>query len=274
MEKINFRYNRTMFFSLVDIEVGGHLYWNIAGLVFHGEVLIILWLVIGIILSICFLGLVDLELLPKEEEQSFKEHAELLPKEEQSFKEHAELLPKEEQSFIEHVSFYVGFITKSQIGKTEHRRWIPLIGTLFIFIFVSNWIGALIPWKFLHLPASIFVAAPTSDINTPVALALLTSLSYFYAGINFKGLGFFTRYISPTIIFLPINILEDFSKPLSLSFRLFGNALADEIVIGVLCFLNIFLPFPVMFLGLFASSIQALVFSTLSGAYIAESMEE
>ena len=94
------------------------------------------------------------------------------------------------------------------------------------------------------------------------------------AGLSKKGLGFFARYISPTPIFLPINILEDFTKPLSLSFRLFGNILADEIVVSVLCLLvPLFIPLPVMVLGLFASSVQALVFSTLSAAYIGESLE-
>ena len=105
-------------------------------------------------------------------------------------------------------------------------------------------------------------------------ISLLTSLSYFYGGFKAKGLGFFARYISPTPIFLPINILEDFTKPLSLSFRLFGNILADEIVVSVLCLLvPLLVPLPVMCLGIFASSVQALVFATLSAAYIAESVE-
>merc|ERR1711924_75475 len=65
------------------------------------------------------------------------------------------------------------------------------------------------------------------------ALALLTSLTYFYAGFRKKGLGYFKRYLEPTPILLPINILEDFTKPLSLSFRLFGNVLADELTISV-----------------------------------------
>ena len=126
-------------------------------------------------------------------------------------------------------------------------------------------------WIFL---AEGELAAPTNDINTTVALSLLTSVSYFYAGLSKKGLGFFARYISPTPIFLPINILEDFTKPLSLSFRLFGNILADEIVVSVLCLLvPLFIPLPVMVLGIFASSVQALVFSTLSAAYIGESLE-
>ena len=64
------------------------------------------------------------------------------------------------------------------------------IGTLFLFIFGSNWAGAVIPWKLIELPEGEF-AAPTNDINTTVALALLTSFAYFYAGLSKKGLGIF-----------------------------------------------------------------------------------
>ena len=74
---------------------------------------------------------------------------------------------------------------------------------------------------------------------------------------------------------LPFKILEDFTKPLSLSFRLFGNILADELVVGVLVFLvPLILPIPVMFLGLFTSAIQALIFATLAAYYIGEAVEE
>jgi F-type H+-transporting ATPase subunit a len=118
------------------------------------------------------------------------------------------------------------------------------------------------------------LAAPTNDINTTVALALLVSLAYFYAGFRKKGLGYFAKYIQPTPVLLPIAILEDFTKPLSLSFRLFGNILADELVVAVLVLLvPLFVPLPVMLLGLFTSAIQALVFSTLAGAYIHEALE-
>jgi F-type H+-transporting ATPase subunit a len=233
-----------MFFSLVAVEVGEHLYWNIAGLTLHGQVLLITWLVILIILTIAFLGTLKLK-----------------------------LIPEGLQNFSEIVFEYVASIAKEQLGEYEYRPWISLIGTLFLFIFVSNWLGALVPWKLLELSEGE-LAAPTNDINTTVALSLLTSLSYFYAGFKAKGLGFFARYISPTPIFLPINILEDFSKPLSLSFRLFGNILADEIVVSVLCLLvPLLVPLPVMVLGVFASSVQALVFATLAGAYICESIE-
>ena len=70
-------------------------------------------------------------------------------------------------------------------------------------------------------------------------------------------------------------ILEDFTKPLSLSFRLFGNILADELVVGVLVFLvPLVLPIPVMFLGLFTTAIHALIFATLAAYYIGEAVEE
>lgn len=184
-----------------------------------------------------------------------------------------EQVPNGSQNFIELVFEYLTGIAKDQLGEYEYRPWIPFTGTIFLFIFVGNWLGALVPWKLIQLPEGE-LAAPTNDINTTVALALLTSLSYFYAGLKAKGLGFFSRYISPTPVFLPINILEDFSKPLSLSFRLFGNVVADEIVVSVLCLLvPLFIPLPVMVLGIFASSVQALVFSTLAASYIAESIE-
>jgi len=163
---------------------------------------------------------------------------------------------------------------KNQIGEHNYRPWVPYVSTVFLFIFVSNWSGALIPLKLIHLPSGE-LAAPTNDINTTVALALLTSLSYFYGGISKKGLNYFGRYVQPTPILLPINVLEDFTKPLSLSFRLFGNILADELVVSVFALLvPIFIPLPVMTLGLFASSVQALIFSTLSAAYIGEAVEE
>jgi F-type H+-transporting ATPase subunit a len=233
-----------MFFSLAAVEVGTHLCWNIAGLTVHGQVLLVTWLVIAIILTITVLGTSNLE-----------------------------QVPKGLQNFVEAVYEYVAGIAKDQMGEYEYRTWTPFVGTLFLFIFVANWLGALVPWKLIELPEGE-LAAPTNDINTTVALSLLTSLSYFYAGFKAKGLGFFGRYISPTPLFLPLNLLEDFAKPLSLSFRLFGNILADELVVSVLCLLApLFVPLPVMCLGIFASSIQALVFSTLSAAYIAESIE-
>jgi F-type H+-transporting ATPase subunit a len=178
------------------------------------------------------------------------------------------------QNLTEYVTEFIYDLSKTQVGDHDYINWVSFLGTVFLFIFISNWSGALIPWKFIELPSGE-LAAPTNDINTTVALALLTSLSYFFAGISKKGFSYFKRYIQPAAFLLPINVLEDFTKPLSLSFRLFGNILADELVVAVLLSLvPLFIPIPLMLLGLFTSAIQALVFSTLAGAYIGESVED
>jgi F-type H+-transporting ATPase subunit a len=182
-------------------------------------------------------------------------------------------IPTGIQNLMEYILEFLRDLTRSQLGEKEYRPWLPFVGTLFLFIFVSNWSGALIPWKLIEIPDSE-LAAPTNDINTTVALALLVSLAYFYAGFKKKGLGYFANYVQPIPIILPIKILEDFTKPLSLSFRLFGNILADELVVAVLVFLvPLFIPLPLMALGLFTSAIQALVFATLAAAYIHEAIE-
>jgi F-type H+-transporting ATPase subunit a len=232
-------------FELSEVSVGEHYYWQIGGYEVHGQVLLTSWFVLG---SVILFGLIA--------------NKDLKP------------LPEGLQNFSELVTEFIRDLAKTQVGEEEYLKWVPFIGTIFIFVLVSNWSGALLPWRLLEIPNGE-LAAPTNDINTTVALALLTSISYFYAGIRKKGLGYFKRYVQPAVFLLPINVLEDFSKPLSLSFRLFGNILADELVVGVLVALvPLIVPIPVMLLGVFTSAIQALVFATLAGAYIGESVED
>eukprot|EP00929_Paragymnodinium_shiwhaense_P019954 TRINITY_DN1343_c0_g1_i5.p1 TRINITY_DN1343_c0_g1~~TRINITY_DN1343_c0_g1_i5.p1 ORF type:complete len:295 (-),score=79.92 TRINITY_DN1343_c0_g1_i5:226-1110(-) len=177
------------------------------------------------------------------------------------------------RNFQEMTLGFTSDIAKNNLGESLYRPWVPYVTTIFLFIFGSNWSGALVPWKLLELPEGE-LAAPTNNINTTVALSLLTSIAYFGGGLARKGLGYFARYVKPTPILLPINVLEDFTKPLSLSFRLFGNVLADELTVAVLTFLVPFvIPLPIMGLGIFAGSIQALIFATLASAYIAEALE-
>jgi F-type H+-transporting ATPase subunit a len=238
-----FLYSNT-FTLLAEAEVGKHFYWNIAGQLIHGQVLVVVWFVALVLLVLSFLG-----------------------------SSNADRIPHGFQNFMEAAVDFVTDIARDQLGESFYKDWIPFIGTLFFFIFGCNWAAAVVPWKLIELPEGE-LAAPTNDINTTVALALLTSLSYFYAGLSKKGLGYFKRYIQPIPLLLPINILEDFTKPLSLSFRLFGNILADELTVSVLTSLvPLVIPLPIMLLGLFAGSVQALIFSTLAAAYIAEALE-
>lgn len=231
-------------FKIASIELGQHFYWSLNGFQVHGQVLINSWIVFLIILTVSIITTRELK-----------------------------IVPEEKQSFIELVTEFIRDIAKTQIGEANYLKWVPYLGTIFLFIFVSNWSGALVPWKLLELPNGE-LGAPTNDINTTAGLAILTSVSYFYAGISKKGLSYFSKYVQPTPILLPINILEDFTKPLSLSFRLFGNILADELVVAVLVSLvPLIVPIPLILLGLFTSGIQALIFSTLSGSYIGEAIE-
>ena len=236
--------NLSSLLFLSGVEVGKHFYWEFSGITFHGQVFLVSWFVIALLLVFAILGITS-----------------------------KKRVPETWQNFMESVIEFTKDIAVNQLGESEYRPWLPFISTLFLFIFGCNWAGALVPWKLIELPEGE-LAAPTNDINTTVALALLTSVMYFYAGLRKKGIGYFKRYLEPTPILLPINILEDFTKPLSLSFRLFGNILADELTVSVLTMLvPLIIPLPIMVLGVFASSIQALIFSTLAAAYIAEAVE-
>jgi hypothetical protein len=125
-------------------------------------------------------------------------------------------------------------------------------------------------------PRSINGIGRTSGTSmTKTATTSSSAKTFPKSRISKKGFGYFKRYVSPAAFLLPINILEDFTKPLSLSFRLFGNILADELVVGVLITLvPLIIPIPLILLGVFTSAIQALVFATLAGAYIGEAVEQ
>lgn len=229
---------------IASIEVGEHLYWHIGNFKVHGQVFLVSWFVMAILIIGSFLA-----------------------------SKNVERIPSGLQNFMEYVLEFIRGLARDQIGEKEYRPWVPFIGTLFLFIFVSNWSGALFPWKLIEIPEGE-LAAPTLDINTTVALALLSSLAYFYAGISKKGLGYFADYAQPSPIMVPFRAIEDFTRPLSLSFRLFGNILADELAVGVLVLLvPLFVPLPLMVLGVFLSAIQALIFATLAASYIGEAIE-
>lgn len=143
------------FYDISAVEVGQHFYWQIGDFQVHAQVLITSWVVIAILLISTILVV-----------------------------RNPQTIPTSGQNFFEYVLEFIRDVSKTQIGE-EYGPWVPFIGTLFLFIFVSNWSGALLPWKIIKLPHGE-LAAPTNDINTTVALALLTSVAYFYAGISKK----------------------------------------------------------------------------------------
>ncbi|CAN6440848.1 unnamed protein product [Victoria cruziana] len=231
-------------YEISSVEVGQHFYWQIGGFQVHAQVLITSWVIIAILLGSAAIAV-----------------------------RNPQTIPTSGQNFFKYVLEFIRDVSKTQIREEEYGPWVLFIGTMFLFIFVSNWSSALLPWRIIQLPHGE-LDAPTNDINTTVSLTLPMSMAYFYAGLTKKGLGYFSKYIQPTPILLPINVLEDFTKPLSLSFRLFENILADELVVVVLISLvPLVIPILVMILGLFTSGIQALIFAMLAATYIGESME-
>lgn len=230
---------------LSKIEVGSHLYIHFGNnFHLHGETVIVSSLVVFSIIFFLFFGTRELK-----------------------------KVPEGAQNVLEVLYEFVKGIALTQMGPSYYSQFLPFVATVFLFVLGSNLSGALIPWKLFELPSGE-LAAPTNDINTTACLALFTSIAYFSAGFKIKGIGYFARYIKPAPFFLPINIVEDFTKPLSLNFRLFGNVVADELTVTVICSLvPLFIPLPIMMLGLFASTLQALIFATLAAAYIGEVIE-
>jgi F-type H+-transporting ATPase subunit a len=143
------------------------------------------------------------------------------------------------------------------------RKYLPLIGSLFIYIFVSNLLG-MIPG----------INPPTSNINTNLACSLVVFVTYNVMGIREQGLKNYIKHFMGPIIWLAplmivLELVSHLVRPMSLSIRLFGNIMGDHMVLGVFTELTK-IGVPVIFLGLalFVSFIQAFVFSLLSMIYI------
>ncbi len=150
------------------------------------------------------------------------------------------------------------------MGKKAARKYFPFLATIFIFILFMNYSSVLpgsgtLPW----------LTTPTTTWSVTLALALCVFFSIHYYGIKEKGLGYFKHFIEPYPFFLPLNLLEEITKPLSLSLRLFGNMFGEKMV-GMTLFglVPLLLPLPAYFLGLLFGSIQAFVFTLLAAVYI------
>ena len=175
-------------------------------------------------------------------------------------------IPKGLQNILEYgVSALENFFA-DLMGVKRARKYLPFLMTFFLFILISNYSG-LLPMAG-HLPG---LKPPTSNVNVTGTLAVIVALSLFYFGIKGKGMGYFKHFISPVPVLLPINILETFTRPLSLALRLFGNIYGEEMVVAVLLgLMPILLPLPIQVLGVLFGAVQAFVFTLLAAIYIEE----
>lgn len=152
-------------------------------------------------------------------------------------------------------------LTEDALDRKMAKTYGPLIVCLFLFLLISNWLG-LIP----HLQE------PTKDLNTPLSLGVLGFVIAHYAGIKSKGFkAYVMEYFQPIFFMMPLNLIGELAKIVSISFRLFGNIMGGSIIILVVSYLtyNIVLP-PLLnaFFGLFVGTIQAFVFTMLTVVYI------
>jgi len=155
-----------------------------------------------------------------------------------------------------------------EIMGPQGHQYFTLIGTLFLFILVSNIIG-LVPG----------FNSPTANINTTAALALTVFAATHIIGVAKHGLSYFKHFMGPVAwlapLMIPIEVISHLARPVSLSFRLFGNMVAKHELMLVLAALAPFLaPVPILGLGLFVAFVQAGVFTLLTMLYLAGSIEE
>jgi F-type H+-transporting ATPase subunit a len=160
-------------------------------------------------------------------------------------------------------------LMKDVIGK-DSRRFTALIGTLAIYILVSNLLGM--------IPGFL---SPTSNLNVTASCAICVFVYYNYHGFRKQGfVGYLKHFAGPVALLAPllfvVELVSHMARPFSLSVRLFGNIFAEELLISSLN--NFIFPFlasiPVMFLSLFAGTIQAFIFILLTMVYISGAVEE
>jgi F-type H+-transporting ATPase subunit a len=178
------------------------------------------------------------------------------------------MIPEGGQNFFEVVISGIENFQVEVMG--EHgRSMFPLIATLGLFIFLSNVIG-LIPGFY----------SPTASINTTLACALIVFFTTHIIGVKYHGVKYIKHFLGPiwwmAPLMLPIEIIGHLSRVLSLTLRLFGNIMGEDLVLAILLLLagKFLAPLPMMFLAVFTSFVQAFIFALLSMMYIAGSMEE
>lgn len=176
--------------------------------------------------------------------------------------------PGKLQLMVEEIFNFLRGLVYENIGFQKGAGLMCLIFSLFLFLLFSNLWG-LVP----------SMMSPTADINTTLGMALTVFFLVQILGLRYKGGKYFKHYIEPIFLFLPLTIVEELSKPVTLAFRLYGNIYAGEVAIAVLLglfsltadFMGGFLASVVwLSFSTFVGFIQAFVFTMLTIAYISQ----
>ena len=147
-----------------------------------------------------------------------------------------------------------------EVGLESPRTYIAFIGTLFLFIAVSN-LCTILPWY----------ESPTGSVATTTALALCVFVAVPFYGIEQQGLGGYLKsYLQPTVIMLPFNIISEISRTIALAIRLFGNMMSGTMIVAILLTITpLVFPIIMSLLGLLTGMVQAYIFCILATVYIA-----
>jgi len=157
------------------------------------------------------------------------------------------------------LDFFAGIM-----GMKHAKQFLPILATFFMFILFSNYSG-LLPMSG-HLPG---LAAPTSTLSVTAGLAIVVFFCTHFFGVKEKGLGYFKHFLQPVAFLLPLMIIEEFVRPLSLSLRLYGNIFGEEMVTAQLfAMVPLGVPLLMQILGILMGLIQAFVFTLLTAVYL------
>jgi len=151
-----------------------------------------------------------------------------------------------------------------EVIRKSPRPFLPLLGTLFIFLVAANLSGV--------LPG---VEAPTGKLETPAALALIVFVAVHYFGVRARGpFGYLASFAKPKLIMLPLNIVSEITRTFSLMVRLFGNVMSGEFVIAlVVALAGLFVPVPLMALEILVALVQAYIFTILATVFIGAAVD-
>jgi F-type H+-transporting ATPase subunit a len=172
--------------------------------------------------------------------------------------------PSKPQALLELVVATIAAQIRETMGVAPDR-YLPLIGTLFIFLLTANW-SSLIPG----------VEPPTATLETDAALALIVFAAIIWFGVRALGLrGYLKSFAQPSIFLAPINLVELFTRSFSLMVRLFGNVMSGVFMIGiVLSLAGLLVPIPLMALEMLTGAIQAYIFAALAMVFIGSALGE
>lgn len=186
----------------------------------------------------------------------------------------AVLVRRKKPTLLEMVLDFLEDLISGLIGDHPAARYMPFLGSLAIFLGFAN-ILSVIPSIPLPDGNMLTIIAPTRDLNTPVALATVVFFSVHYYGMQQQGVWGYLRNLASPIFLLPLELIGQVSRIVSLAIRLFGNVLSTElIVLVVFMLLPLVVPLPAIGLNIFTGLLQAYIFTALAAVYISTGLKD